>query len=141
MPHEILSIKLCELDEAIGRMHSRIHLSETEKHSQLQQEIQALCQECAQAEMVMREKLQFSRAGVVAPLEKAYTQIEQIIRSVKEEQQKRRQDEEDSLAEEEKLLLAEYALDFAVQAANHALLLALQAVDAQIVQQEKEVRT
>ena len=29
MPHEILSVKLCELDEQIARLHSRIHLSET----------------------------------------------------------------------------------------------------------------
>ena len=39
-------------------------------------------------------------------------------------------------AVEEKLLLAEYALDFAHQAADRALLLSMEAIDAQLQQQE-----
>lgn len=41
---------------------------------------------------------------------------------------------------EEKILLAEYGLDFAVQAANRALLLAMEAIYAQLTQQEQERR-
>ena len=41
---------------------------------------------------------------------------------------------------EEKILLAEYALDFAVQAANRALLLAMEAIDAQSPGRENERR-
>lgn len=42
-----------------------------------------------------------------------------------------------NLPAEETLLLAEYALDFAVQATDHALLLSLEAVDAQNEQQRE----
>ena len=42
------------------------------------------------------------------------------------------------MSAEEKILYAEYALDFAMQAANHALLISLEAMDAQMEQQEKE---
>lgn len=42
---------------------------------------------------------------------------------------------------EEKILLAEYALDFAMQAAERALLLSLEAMEAQTKQQEKKEET
>ena len=38
---------------------------------------------------------------------------------------------------EEKILLAEYALDFAQQAADRALLLSMEAIDAQAIQQQE----
>lgn len=43
-----------------------------------------------------------------------------------------------SIPVEEKILLAEYALDFAMQVSNHALLIAMEAIDAQMTQQEKD---
>ena len=42
------------------------------------------------------------------------------------------------LSAEEKILLAEYALDFALQAANHALLISMEAIKAQMAEQEQE---
>ena len=45
-----------------------------------------------------------------------------------------------SSAAEEKILLAEYALDFAVQTANRALLLAMEAIDAQQTGRQEERR-
>ena len=38
---------------------------------------------------------------------------------------------------EQALLLAEYALDFAMQAASRALLISLEAIDAQMTEQEE----
>lgn len=55
MAHEILSVKLCQLDERMERLHSRIHISETASRNRLQQEIDALTQECDQAEATLRE--------------------------------------------------------------------------------------
>ena len=43
-----------------------------------------------------------------------------------------------ALTAEEKARLAEYALDLAMQAANRALLISLEAIDAELTQQEKE---
>lgn len=39
---------------------------------------------------------------------------------------------------EEKILLAEYALDFAQRAAERALLISLDAIDSQLVWEQKE---
>ena len=39
---------------------------------------------------------------------------------------------------DEKILMAEYVLDFAIQGANYALLVSMEAIDAQTAQQERE---
>ena len=55
MSHEILSVKLCQLDDKISRLHSRIHMSETAGHAELRREIAAMKQEYAESETVLRE--------------------------------------------------------------------------------------
>lgn len=142
MAHEILSIKLYELDEKIRRMHSRIHLSETAQHSQLAEEISSLQKECRESELMLRRALEFSRAGAVSRLSAAYTEVERIIQKVKDEINEQIQEKEgETPSVEEKILLAEYALDFAMQAANHALLISMEAIDAQMRLQENEERS
>lgn len=139
MAHEILSIKLCELEEQFARLSSRIHLSETADHDQLRQEIRVLSKECTETELTLQKKLQLSRSEIVATLASTYGEIEQIIQRAKsklEEQVMGRNDAD--AAAEKKILLAEYSLDFAVQAANRALLLSMEAIDAQLTDQEKE---
>ena len=46
MAHELLSVKLCELDEKFERLHSRIQLSQTSDKSSLQRETQLVRREC-----------------------------------------------------------------------------------------------
>ena len=138
MAHEILAVKLCELEDQLIRLSSRIHISEAAGHDQLQQEIKALSKECAETELTLQKKLQLSRAEVVATLARAYEEIDQIIQRTKskmEEQAISRNDVDSGT--EEKILLAEYALDFAVQAANRALLLSMEAIDSQLNGQER----
>ena len=139
MAHEILSVKLYELDQKIGLMHSRIQLSETASHDQIKNEVANLRKECDENALTLRNKLKFSRAGRVVKLSEAYGKVEQIIEKVKSEfpsPKSERWNEE--LSVEEKLLLAEYALDFAVQVANHALLISMEAIEAQMTKQEKD---
>ncbi len=139
MAHEILSVKLCELDEKISRMHSRIHLSESTGRGQLEQEIAALKRECAETELTLRNRLRFSKSGAVSALSQAYDEIRQIIIRTSDDLQKRGADRPDESAPaEEKILLAEYALDFAMQASDRALLLSMEAIDAQMAQPEQE---
>lgn len=129
MAHEILTIKLCELEEQFARLNSRIHLSEIADHDQLRQEIRALSKECTEAEFTLQKKLQLSRSGIVTTLASTYGEIEQIIQRTKSklEGQAVGQYTVDTTAEK-KILLAEYSLDFAVQAANRALLLSMEAI-------------
>ncbi len=138
MAHEILSVKLCQLDERMERLHSRIHISETACQSRLQQEIDALTEECDQAEATLRESLARSKSGVASVLSQGYDQVGQIIRSTKDRLQSiATANPDQEAAVEEKILLAEYALDFAHQAADRALLLCMDAINAQMFQQEE----
>lgn len=141
MAHEILSIKLCELEDQIARLLARIRLSETADSRKLRQGIRDLRQECTENERILQEKLQLSRAAAVSTIAHGYAQIQEIIRENGAVLQARASEEGVGEAgSEEKILLAEYALDFALQAANRALLLSMEAIDAQSTQQEEERR-
>lgn len=141
MPHEILSIKLCELDETMSRLHSRIQLSETAGRERLRAEAESLRDECTEAELALRDKLQHSKANVLTGLSEFYQDAERLIQQVKEKiVHPSAGGQAETLTVEEKLLLAEYSLDFAVQAANRALLASLEAIEAQLAQQEKKER-
>lgn len=138
MAHEILSVKLCQLDERMERLHSRIHISETASRNRLQQEIDALTEECDQAEATLRESLARSKSGVASLIALGYDQVGRIIRSTKDRLQSiATANPDQEAAVEEKILLAEYALDFAHQAADRALLLSMDAISAQMFQQEE----
>lgn len=86
----------------------------------------------------MRNKLDLSKSEMVKILADAYTQINQVLETTnsKIEQQAAKQQSTEITAES-KILLAEYALDFAAQAADQALLLSLQAIDAQLQEEGK----
>lgn len=64
MAHEILSVKLCQLDDRIGKLHSRIHLSETAGHNQLRREIEVMEHECIESESALRENLRRSKSSI-----------------------------------------------------------------------------
>ena len=75
----------------------------------------------------------------MAPLARTYGAIEQLIQKTKSELETQAAGREGGeAAAEEKILLAEYALDFALEAANRALLLSMEAIDAQLTSQEQE---
>lgn len=142
MAHEILTVKLCELEDQFARLSSRIHRSQQADRDALRREIQALSKECTETEQTLREKLQLSRAEVVATLATTYKEIEQIIQKTTAALAAQAASREDAdFASEEKILVAEYALDFAVQAANRALLLSLEAIDTQPCDRETERRS
>ena len=129
MSHEILSVKLCQLDDKISRLHSRIHMSETAGHAELRREIAAMKQEYAESETVLREKLRHSKSEMVSILDQGYRQMEQIVRNTEKRLRTMADDSLNTEAiAEEKILLAEYALDFAMQAANLELLVFLEAI-------------
>ncbi len=141
MAHEILSVKLYQLDEQLGRLHSRIHISETATHDRLRREIDALEQERIQADAVLRERLHRSKAPLVSVLSRNYGQIEGIIQEMCHQLAEMESGCADGeTMAEDKILLAEYALDFAQQAAERALLLSLEAIDAQLLLQNEEGR-
>lgn len=160
MSHEILTVKLCELDQKIGRLHSRIHLSESARHDQVKKELEDIRRECEEAEIILRKNLRFSKTKTISVLSDAYGEVERIIEKAKErignessdngnwrsDNGNGRSDCGDGLSDhgdgeiymEERILMAEYALDFAMLAADHALLMSMEAIEAQMEQDEKE---
>lgn len=141
MAHEILSVKLCELDERLSRLSSRIHLSETADHQQLSQDIRALRRECTETELALQQKLRLSKSDIVSLLADTYAEVEQSLKKTKTALLGKTSGFSGTDAAEKKTLLAEYALDFALQAANRALLLSMEAIDAQHLGREVERRT
>lgn len=138
MAHEILTLKLRELEDQFSHLSRRIYSSQTADHEQLQQEMTALSQEWNQASADLRQSLQQSRAQIASVLANAYAEVEQAIQRADNTLQGHGHTPEDSDASsEEKILIAEYSLDFALLAANRALLLSLQAIDAQLTQEER----
>lgn len=139
MAQDIFDVKLCELDERIAKLHGRILSAEHSKHSQIRQEIQKLRRECAEMAASLGSRLKFSKANDLVLLSRAYGEIEGVIQRMEEDCQEEPADGgKDGCLAERKILFAEYALDFAIQAADRALLLSMEAIDAQMTQQEKE---
>lgn len=139
MAHEILSVKLCQLDDRLGKLHTRIHMSETASHDRLQHEIADLKQECDEIDETLKNSLYRSKAPIASVLSQNYGQIEQALQETDARLRAMEPDCQDGDSfVEEKILLAEYALDFAQRAADRALLLSLEAIDTQLVWQQKE---
>ena len=138
MAHEILSVKMYELDKKLEQTHSRIQLAETMDTARLQQQIQQLRQECEESRIILENRLHHSKTECVVKLARVFDQVEEAVGKVlKAENIDLEQQPSYMLpGAEEKILTAEYALDFAMQAANRALLVSLEAIEAQRSQEE-----
>lgn len=138
MAQGILNAKLDELDRQLRKVHRKIQKSGSANPARLRADLEQVRKEYAENEKALRNRLRFSRSGVVTGLSVSYNQVEQIIQETKNKMEMPGGQEAEK---EEKILLAEYALDFAMQAAERALLLSLEAMEAQTKQQEKKEET
>ena len=138
MAYEILSIKLNELDQRFARLHSLIQTGESANRDWIHSEAVTLQNVCAEEARTLRDQLQRSKSSMVAGLSAAYSQIEKVIQTVLAPMQEKPARSGSDLSAEEKLLVAEYALDFAAQAADRALWVAMNAMDAYLAQQQAE---
>ena len=138
MAQGILNAKLDELDRQLRKIHRKIQKSGSANPARLRADLEQVRKEYAENEKALRNRLRFSRSGVVTGLSVSYNQVEQIIRETKNKMEMPGGQEAEK---EEKILLAEYALDFAMQAAERALLLSMEAMEAQTKQQEKKEET
>ena len=131
MAHEILSVKMYELDKKMQQVHSRIQLAETMDVEKLHQQIGQIQQDCEESQIILRNQLQHSRTECVMKLAKVYDEIENAVGRVLAAENVDIEKGKMLSGTEEKILTAEYALDFAMQAANRALLISLEAIAAQ----------
>ena len=129
MAHEIMSVKLCELDERIARLHSRVRLTETTDTAALRREVKALERQCAETALTLHQKLSYTRSAIAGELCETYETAENRMDGMR--QRLAGIVARSEAPAEEETLLAEYALDFALLAAERALLLSMKAICAQ----------
>lgn len=125
MAQSVLSVKLRELDQAVTSIHRRIHLAEAGSADTARREYRQLLRAYTAKKRKTAQLLRRSQADSTRYLLEAYRGMEEIMATL------RRNLSQTGSDAEEKLLWAEYALDFAAQAANRAVLLSLEAVNAQ----------
>lgn len=139
MAHEILTIKLCQLNERVEKLHARIRLSESADPAQIQREMHLLEKECSGSESALEQSIQRSKAGIAPVLAQGYRQMEAVFQQTRAELQAALAAQPDpECAAEERVLLAEYALDLAQQAADWALLFSMEAIHAQLKQEGRK---
>ena len=132
MTHEVFAAKLYELDERFSVLHSRIQVSEKSAPEALEEDIQSLEKECETEKQTIRANMRDSRARPAELLLRAYDEIEEIRVNTKREIIRTLvAGEEGEISAENLAYLAEYMLDFAVLAANDALLVSMKAIQAQ----------
>ena len=61
MAHEIMSVKLCELDDRVARLHSRLRLTETADAGTLDREIAEQERQCAETALTLAQRLAHSK--------------------------------------------------------------------------------
>ena len=135
----IFAVKLCELEEEYGRLHSRIRLFQEKGGEASQGELERILDEYRERRMLLDERIRTSRSSAVAALAQAQLdfgeRMEQILREeLPDEMRGRNQSDAEDRAEAMSLY-AEYAIDFATQATRYALVAALSAI---ILQQKAE---
>ena len=132
MTNDIFSVKLYEMDKAIGQIHSRVEQGEKDSPEQLAEDIRVLRNECRENRENLHNKMKYSKAKLVGRISEAYERVDQVIQEVQQQLGISFAEEQKSdLSAENKILMAEYLLDFAMLAADHALLTSLEAIKAQ----------
>lgn len=132
MTNDIFSVKLYEMDKAIGQIHSRVEQGEKDSPEQLAEDIRVLRNECRENRENLHNKMKYSKAKLVGRISEAYERVDQVIQEVQQQLGISFAEEQISeLSAENKILMAEYLLDFAMLATDHALLTSLEAIKAQ----------
>lgn len=132
MTNDIFSVKLYEMDKVIGQIHSRVEQGEKDSPEQLAEDIRVLRNECRENRENLHNKMKYSKAKLVGRISEAYERVDQVIQEVQQQLGISFAEEQISeLSAENKILMAEYLLDFAMLAADHALLTSLEAIKAQ----------
>ena len=78
MAHEILSVKMYELDKKLELTHSRIQLADSMDTARLQQQIQQLRQECEENRIVLENRLHYSKTECVVKLAEFLTRWKRL---------------------------------------------------------------
>lgn len=132
----LLAIKLYELEKQYDQLQSRLQLCQQYDREKLRRNIELLKDECSANGIVLEKHVRESQSHYASELAQAQLtykqQIENIVNSILEK------DHSPEARAEALTLHAEFAIDFAAQSMNEALLAAMYAVDAQLSTEENK---
>ena len=123
MEQDVLAGKLAEVDAQLAGVRAKLQSAAQMESTELNSAIAQTREETEQCARALAERLRHSRAHQVGEIADAFEEIRVIVRRVQTEV---RRGEESGVEMQRRC--AEYAMDFAMQAARHALLVALEAI-------------
>lgn len=132
MAQGVLSAKLGEMDQRFTRLHTRIQLSETADQEQIRENVRALQKECVENRLFLKDSMKVCKAKNIALISALYDKVDEVMDEVhKKLELPVPVGRDGELYVETVSLLAEYMLDFAMQAADEALLVSMKAISSQ----------
>ena len=131
----IFACKLLEMEKQYGRLQSHLRVCQQGNREKIRSEIRELEAQCAETDMLLQQFAEGSRSPCIAELSEAQLSFQQKAEAALEHAIGGAGNAE--TAAELTTLYAEYALDFATQSVNHAMLAALHAIDLQMDNDEK----
>ena len=123
----MFAAKMIELDEKIRHLHERIDDGEHKNLTALMGELNALAEEYNLEQDAIRYRLAECKVPKIQALISTYNEVQERMHNAAEGDPDATWNEN----VENTALLAEYALDFAILAADRALLLSLKAIQEQ----------
>lgn len=139
---EIFAIKLYELEQQYGKLQSRLRICGQADHEKLLQELQKAKDAYREQALLLEKSVETGRSPAVSALAKAQLEYrrktEDLLREHMDAYVGSELGGEKEAAAEAAALYAEYAIDFATQSMQYALIAALRAMDLQM--QSKETK-
>ena len=132
----IFAGKLYEMEQQYSQTLSCLHMYQSKSRDEIRQTIRQLEAECRETESLLRQSIADCRSPAVSALAAAQLDYDQKVRHIlhdelpgylHEEGNDRTADQAEAAS-----LYGEYAIDFAAQAMQHALLAALSAIGLQM---------
>ena len=143
---DIFAVKLYEMEKQYGRLQSRLRICGRENREKLQAELEHAKEEYEENSLLHKQSIQGSRSPAVAELAQVQWEymhkVEDLLKEKAEpffhcEATSKEEDQAEAAS-----LYAEYAMDFATQAMQYALIVALTAMDLQRnAEKKKEEQT
>lgn len=138
---DIFAVKLYEMEKQYGRLQSRLRICGRENREKLQAELEHAKEEYEENSLLLKQSIQGSRSPAVAELAQVQEYMHKVEDLLKEKAEQFFHCEATSKEEDQAeaaSLYAEYAMDFATQAMQYALIVALTAMDLQRNAEEKK---
>lgn len=139
---DIFAVKLYEMEKQYGRLQSRLRICGRENREKLQAELEHAKEEYEENSLLLKQSIQGSRSPAVAELSQVQWEymhkVEELLKEKAEQFFRCEATSQEEDQAEAASLYAEYAMDFATQAMQYALIVALTAMDLQRNAEEKK---